>query len=402
VLRYETDGDPDSGFGSNGAVITDFAFDTDIANAVAIRPDGRIVAGGHHGSRFAAAQYLSTGSPDGAFGVGGKAVVDLVPGWDLGSDMVLQPDGKVVLAGYGQRGDFASGPTDLAVVRLDATGAPDATFAPGGGVVLRLTDDSTSATGIARQADGKLVVAGWSVTTDNEASFFVARLGGTCGDGALDAGEQCDDGNTGALDCCTPGCALVPSGGGCEFDGNVCTSDTCDGAGTCSLGGPRVVCHAPSAPRKAKLAISDNADPLRDKLEFKWTKGVIDDFTDFGVPSQFTSYRLCIFAGPGAAPPLVHEASIPASSLWSVKGYKYLYKDKTGANDGVVLGQLQGPPGKPAKVVLKAKGANVAPPAPALATPVTAQLLNSSGECFGATFATPSVNAGGKFRASGQ
>jgi hypothetical protein len=51
---------------------------------------------------------------------------------------------------------------------------------------------------------------------------------------------------------------------------------------------------------------------------------------------------------------------------------------------------------------LKAKGANVAPPAPELATPVTAQLVGTNGQCFGATFATPSVNTGGKFRASGQ
>jgi cysteine-rich repeat protein len=79
-----------------------------------------------------------------------------------------------------------------------------------------------------------------SVRPDDEVAFLLARLGGTCGNGVIDAPEQCDDGNTGALDCCTPGCALVPSGGTCEFDGNVCTSDTCDGAGTCSLGGPAV------------------------------------------------------------------------------------------------------------------------------------------------------------------
>jgi len=157
-----------------------------------------------------------------------------------------------------------------------------------------------------------------------------------------------------------------------------------------------------SAPRKAKLAITDHADPTRDKLEFKWTKGLVPDFlTAFGIPSQFTSYRLCIFAGPGSAPPLVYEGSIPVSSLWSLRNYKYLYKDKTGANDGFTLGILQAPLGRPARVVLKAKGANVAPPAPALATPVTAQLLGTNGQCYGATFATPSVNAAGRFRASG-
>jgi hypothetical protein len=51
--------------------------------------------------------------------------------------------------------------------------------------------------------------------------------------------------------------------------------------------------------------------------------------------------------------------------------------------------------------VLKAKGANVAPPTPALATPVTAQLLNTSGECFGAAFARVGERRR-KFRASGE
>jgi len=51
---------------------------------------------------------------------------------------------------------------------------------------------------------------------------------------------------------------------------------------------------------------------------------------------------------------------------FSAGGYLALMLGLTGANDGFVLGQLQGPLGRPAKIVLKEKGANVAPPAPML------------------------------------
>jgi cysteine-rich repeat protein len=60
----------------------------------------------------------------------------------------------------------------------------------------------------------------------------------TCGDGALDAGEQCDDSNTAAGDCCSATCQYETSGSACS-DANVCTAgDVCDGAGACQPGSP--------------------------------------------------------------------------------------------------------------------------------------------------------------------
>jgi cysteine-rich repeat protein len=54
-----------------------------------------------------------------------------------------------------------------------------------------------------------------------------------CGDGALDAGEQCDDGNATDGDCCSSACRFETAGAPCT-DGSVCTlGDNCDGAGGC-------------------------------------------------------------------------------------------------------------------------------------------------------------------------
>jgi CSLREA domain-containing protein len=55
----------------------------------------------------------------------------------------------------------------------------------------------------------------------------------TCGDGDLDLGEQCDDGNLADGDCCSAVCRLDAPGSPCAGDRDACTDDVCDGAGTC-------------------------------------------------------------------------------------------------------------------------------------------------------------------------
>ncbi len=54
-----------------------------------------------------------------------------------------------------------------------------------------------------------------------------------CGDGVVGAGEQCDDGNRFAGDCCSGFCSFEAAGSACAEDANACTGDVCDGSGTC-------------------------------------------------------------------------------------------------------------------------------------------------------------------------
>ncbi|MBI4515963.1 MAG: DUF4215 domain-containing protein [Deltaproteobacteria bacterium] len=54
-----------------------------------------------------------------------------------------------------------------------------------------------------------------------------------CGNGVVEAGEQCDDGNTTPGDCCSATCQFEPLSTTCEADGDLCTVDHCDGLGQC-------------------------------------------------------------------------------------------------------------------------------------------------------------------------
>jgi hypothetical protein len=54
-----------------------------------------------------------------------------------------------------------------------------------------------------------------------------------CGDGFLDPGEDCDDGNAVDGDCCSAVCTAETIGNACATDNNECTQDACDGLGSC-------------------------------------------------------------------------------------------------------------------------------------------------------------------------
>jgi uncharacterized delta-60 repeat protein len=95
-----------SGTESAGKVVTDFGGAEDVARAVGVQPDGRIVAVGWSHVDLALARYNTDGTLDPTFGTGGRVLTDF---FDVGSDdrayaMALQPDGKVVAAGSANGG----------------------------------------------------------------------------------------------------------------------------------------------------------------------------------------------------------------------------------------------------------------------------------------------------------
>ena len=198
VIQYNAFGALDSGFSSDGKVVTDIGSSSDDkANAMVVQSDGKIVvvgttkepngSGGFRDGDFVVARYTTAGAldTDGTSGFG-PASGGSRPGYvitDIGSSSedealaVAMNGDKIVVAGYS--GD------DFAVVRYDSAGVPDTTFDTDGKVTTSVT--GTNAYGIASAVamDGdKIVIAGLASDADGaDYDFAVLRYTSA---GALD------------------------------------------------------------------------------------------------------------------------------------------------------------------------------------------------------------------------
>jgi uncharacterized delta-60 repeat protein len=223
LARYDKDGSLDSGFGGgDGKVTTDFGGE-DAANAVAVLPNGKVVAAGVAGSSFALARYNADGSLDKGFGGGDGLVTTAFPGseGDSARGLVLQPNGKLVAAGW--TSPETEEPTRFALARYDADGSLDKGFGGGDGLVTTAFpgSENDSANALLLRPDGKLVAVGTThIPPHGRGSFALARYDT---DGSLDKGFGGGDGlATGVDNYQATAAALAPNGqiaaaGGWEY-----------------------------------------------------------------------------------------------------------------------------------------------------------------------------------------
>lgn len=162
LVRYNVDGTPDCTFGLGGMVIMDFGDDDDVAHSVALQSDGKIVVAGYtfNGTDedFALARYNCDGTPDSTFGTDGKVTTDFGGACDVAHSVTVQSNGKIVVAGYSKNGPC----TDFAVARYDCHGVLDSTFGTGGKVTTDFCHGDDVGYSVVVQNDGKIVVAGYS------------------------------------------------------------------------------------------------------------------------------------------------------------------------------------------------------------------------------------------------
>jgi uncharacterized delta-60 repeat protein len=171
------DGNFDNSFGTAGTAIADFGGQS-TAHGVALQPDGKIVVAGNAdvnstgANDMAITRLLPNGDVDGSFGIGGRVLID-VGSYDSAQDVAVQPDGKIVLAGF-----FRSGPpnADFGVVRLNPDGTLDNSFGSGGKASVDFGSVDIGEA-LAIQPDGKIVVAG-ATAVSGKAVIGVARLQG--------------------------------------------------------------------------------------------------------------------------------------------------------------------------------------------------------------------------------
>lgn len=195
VLRLNADGTLDEGFGTaddgtpNGVVSLSFGDGSDIARGLAVTADGKVLVAGDSKSKDGSTNIIiarlnADGSLDEAFGVGedgtpnGVTSTSLGEGNDYATDVVLEGDGDVVVAGYHEEGSS----TNIAVLRFKANGELDAEFAtsddgtPNGIANISLGDGNDVASGVAMQGDKLIVVGGTTVAKDGSKNIAVMRL----------------------------------------------------------------------------------------------------------------------------------------------------------------------------------------------------------------------------------
>ena len=175
LARYSSDGALDAAFGLRGIVTTPIGGIKDSANAVVLQPDGKIIIAGYtwDGSdyRFALARYASSGVLDPSFGAGGIVITSGVDGVDeLAYAVALQTDGKIVVAGYSGIDNHS-----FALARYTSDGRLDTTFGVGGKVTTAVASDPVDdlAYAVKILSDGKILVAGMSY--EGKYKFAVVR-----------------------------------------------------------------------------------------------------------------------------------------------------------------------------------------------------------------------------------
>jgi uncharacterized delta-60 repeat protein len=174
VLRFNSDGSIDTSFGSVnpsnpslrlGYVMTAFTTSSDWASSVGLQTDGKIVVGGFASpGGFAVARYNNDGTLDTAFASGGKTIIDFASAASV-RQLVIQSDGKIVLAGEG------GAPSQFGLARLNQNGTLDSTFGSGGKLIVNPSDlkrGNGFAWSVALQripaviGEERIVVGGWA------------------------------------------------------------------------------------------------------------------------------------------------------------------------------------------------------------------------------------------------
>jgi len=199
----------------------------------------------------------------------------------------------------------------------------------------------------------------------------------------------------------------------CVGDGDPCTVGTCDESGDqCLVAGCSVTPIGGCRTAVTSIfLIKNKTDDNKDKLIWKWIKGLATSQTEFADPTTTADYTLCVYSG--ASDDLVASVSVPPSNtLWtllSTKGYKY--KDPAGSQSGIQKIILKGSTGNKAKILMKGKGIGLPDlpvadnPTLALDLPVLVQMVNTdNGLCFEAEYDSADVkkNVPEKFKAKAQ
>jgi cysteine-rich repeat protein len=199
-----------------------------------------------------------------------------------------------------------------------------------------------------------------------------------CGDGTTQGGcgETCDDGNTDPGDGCSATCTLEP--------------------GLACAPAPLTTCRAPFVLHKSSLQLLKRGG-FKDALKWKWLRGTRTTFAEYGTPTIGTNYQLCLYDASGLRVAINYPAggTCGTKACWrqnGVKGFKYKDSELT-PNGGAQLVMKEGAVGK-AQIQASGRGLGMnLPDITSLVQPITVQIQQSDGTCWGTVFTGPPVSS---------
>jgi uncharacterized delta-60 repeat protein len=298
----------------------------ELATEALLQPDDKLVVAGDAAGLFAVARYNPDGSLDPSFGSGGTVLVESLPVIS-GVALARQPDGKLVIAGTNYRATEDVFTTrGFGLMRLAADGSADTTFAPCPQVSTSV-GSSEEVTDVLVQPDGRIVVLG---------ELEAARFGTPS----------------------TPACQNAASG---------------------------------------RLKIRNATNPDGDLLKWKW-KGSPVAGGDFGDPTADTGYTFCVLDQASTAPRL--RIGSPLMQFdWSAATGGFLFRTSSDNDFPFAKAKLQAVASGKGKIQLTAKGEYLHAYLP-LTTPVTVRLVrDDAAQCWEATFSDAVRNTSERFSA---
>ncbi|MBA3681453.1 MAG: hypothetical protein H0W73_09855 [Bacteroidetes bacterium] len=183
LARYTAAGVLDNTFGASGKVITQVSNLTGDAYAtcMAIQNDGKIVVAGYvdNGANndIAVARFNSNGTIDNTFGMSSNGfVVQAVGGnHDQANCIIIQPDGKIIVAGFTQSSTNLIS-KDSFIIRYNSNGLVDNTFGSAGlGTITNMNIGEDEIFSMALQANGNIVTSGFASNASGNYDIAIAR-----------------------------------------------------------------------------------------------------------------------------------------------------------------------------------------------------------------------------------
>jgi cysteine-rich repeat protein len=230
-------------------------------------------------------------------------------------------------------------------------------------------------------------------------------LGSLCGNGVLESGEGCDDGNRLAGDGCDPTCqvehrcgdGILDAGEACD-DGNAIAGDGCDlqcrvepcygCSGSPSSCAPALLaCGGVARSRGSAVKLRASAPGRLPSL--RWNLATRDPVAGdaLGDPRIHTSYSLCVFDESGGTPRLLMASAFVFGPFWASSKNGFTFR----AGFGDERSKIQVRGGNPGKVAARLETPTLLSLSLPVPVPLAIQLQASDAGCFDARFPAAGV-----------